>query len=35
MRQLLYCASYCHSHNVIHRNLKPENVLLEQDHSFD
>jgi len=33
MYQLLRCLKYLHSGNVVHNNLKPENVLLEVQHT--
>jgi calcium-dependent protein kinase len=35
MRQILSCVNYCHSHNVVHRDLSTANVMLEKDCSFD
>uniref|UniRef100_A0A0N5B9Y1 Cell division protein kinase 5 n=1 Tax=Strongyloides papillosus TaxID=174720 RepID=A0A0N5B9Y1_STREA len=31
MQQLLRGLSYCHSHNVLHRDLKPQNLLLKNN----
>jgi len=31
--QLLRCLKYLHSSNIVHNNLKPENVLLEVQHT--
>lgn len=28
IKQLVSSANYCHSHNVVHRDLKPDNVML-------
>ncbi len=29
MKQLLSAIAYCHSHNIIHTDLKPENIMLD------
>ena len=29
MRQLLSGIAYCHSHRVLHRDLKPQNLLID------
>uniref|UniRef100_A0A915E1M5 Cell division protein kinase 5 n=1 Tax=Ditylenchus dipsaci TaxID=166011 RepID=A0A915E1M5_9BILA len=31
MQQLLQGLSYCHAHNVLHRDLKPQNLLINND----
>jgi calcium-dependent protein kinase len=35
MKALLSSISYCHSHNIMHCDLKPENLLLESNKAFD
>lgn len=31
MQQLLQGLSYCHAHNVLHRDLKPQNLLINNN----
>lgn len=31
MHQLLLGLSYCHAHNVLHRDLKPQNLLINNN----
>lgn len=31
MYQLLRGLQYCHSHNVLHRDLKPQNLLINDN----
>jgi serine/threonine protein kinase len=31
MYELIQGLSYCHKHGILHRNLKPENILIAQD----
>lgn len=33
-QQLLEGVRYCHSHGVVHRDLKLENLLLEKEHEL-
>ena len=35
MKQVLQCINYCHGANIVHRDMKPENILLESDMDFD
>jgi len=31
MKQILENMNYCHEQNIIHRNLKPENIVVNKD----
>lgn len=31
MYELVQGVSYCHKHGVLHRNLKPENILVADE----
>ncbi len=31
MYELVQGVEYCHKHGVLHRNMKPENILLTED----
>ena len=35
MHQLMLAVKYIHQNNIIHRNIKPENILLEQQINDD
>ena len=35
MRQVLSAVNYCHTQNIVHRDMKPENLLLDQSRSID
>ena len=34
MNNLLNCINYCHKRNLIHRDMKPENILLDAKRDF-
>lgn len=34
IKQLLSCVSYLHDQGIVHRDLRPENIMLEQGESF-
>jgi serine/threonine-protein kinase HSL1, negative regulator of Swe1 kinase len=33
-QQLIFAIHYCHSFNIAHRNLKPENILLDANNNI-
>ncbi|KAH0477688.1 MAG: uncharacterized protein KVP18_003818 [Porospora cf. gigantea A] len=35
MKQVLEAVAYCHSQNIIHKDLKPENIMLHTPDNFD
>lgn len=34
VKQVLSCLNYCHGQKVIHRDIKPDNILLEENKDF-
>lgn len=34
LEQIISGVEYCHRHNVVHRDLKLENILLDSDHNL-
>ena len=34
LKQVLSCLNYCHGQKVIHRDIKPDNILLEKNKDF-
>ena len=35
VRQLLSTLNYCHVNEVVHRDVKPENIMLEEKGGYD
>lgn len=35
VRQLLSTLNYCHMNEVVHRDVKPENIMLEEKSGYD
>lgn len=33
-QQLVFALEYCHMHNVVHRDVKPENILLDENQNI-
>ena len=35
LKSVLSAIAYCHNHNIMHRDLKPDNIMLEASHDYE
>ena len=33
MKQLFQAINHCHAHNIVHRDIKPDNIMITDDDS--